>query len=423
MVANANEAEIEQYQRALLSIKKRTSHHLQDHVSENRTQFIKISQEAEKLKGEMHNLRGLLTDLTSSLGQTAGGNSSLMADNPLSKRKAANRSSVANLESMWTVQLQALWKAVEGSQKFLPAIPGRHIVLETSDWVELHAATWKAKRPVHIVLLNDHLLIATKKRKRADPATSNYGPVPSRLVAEECWPLQDVDMIDLASSINPRAGREEIVDGAMINAISIRAGSKAFTYRQESPSGATKHELLGAFRGTTENLRRTHQVETEDASKSTATLGYHNRRQSVYMPKMDPYLSDDAKPEIRIDVDGRQQNMRWVESQIDELDVDIALQRFEESISSIERLRRLFRGLKGNVTAQEMVNAKVDERAAKLAGVLLRALVDTHSFMMATKRNVTWLTRLEYEDQARETYLKARSDVMSKRIRYVSHRG
>ena len=123
------------------------------------------------------------------------------------------------------------------------------------------------------------------------------------------------------------------------------------------------------------------------------------------------------KSEVRIDVDGKQQNLRWVEGQVDELDIDIALQRFEAAVSSIERLRKLAKGLKGNPVAQEVINAKVDGRATRLAGMLSRALVDTHSFPATTKTNVTWLSRLGFENQARETYLKARTDVISKRIR------
>jgi hypothetical protein len=143
----------------------------------------------------------------------------------------------------------------------------------------------------------------------------------------------------------------------------------------------------------------------------------------LYSPK--PDLNENTenprdKPEVRIDVDGKQQNLRWVDSQVDELDIDIALQRFEEAVSNIDRLRKLARGLKGNAVAQDIINVKVDERAARLAGVLSRSLVDTHSFPVTTKTNVTWLTRLGFEDQARESYLKARSDNISKRIRYVS---
>ncbi|KKK20571.1 hypothetical protein P175DRAFT_0499768 [Aspergillus ochraceoroseus IBT 24754] len=424
LLANASEEEIRQYQQSLKKVKNRTSTDLQQNVYQNRTQFIRISQEADKLKGEMRTLRALMAELTTALGQTTIGN----APNPMSPtvderlpKRNANRSSVANLESMWNVQLQTLWKTVEGSQKFLPMVPGRHIVLETGNWVELDSATWKPRRPVHIVLLNDHLLVAAKKRKRVDQSKSNHrGPVPTKLVAEECWPLQDVDMIDLGANLGAGPVRENAEDRGISNAINVRVGSKPFTYRHDKRSSSAKIDLLATFRKTVEDLRRTLRSETEAAGKNTESLGYMNSRNSTYAPTPEPYENKETlrdRPEVRIDVDGKQQNLRWVDSQVDELDIDIALQRSEEAVSNIERLRKLARGLKGNTVAQEVINAKVDERAAKLAGVLSRSLVDTHSFPTSTKTNVTWLTRLGFEDQAREVYLNARSDVISKRIR------
>ncbi|KAJ5712446.1 hypothetical protein N7493_008914 [Penicillium malachiteum] len=423
LLANASEEDIQKYQESLRKVKNRTSTDLQQNVYQNRTQFIKISKEAEKLKDEMRTLRTLMAELTNALGQTTVGNS----PNPMSPvddqfpKRNANRSSVANLESMWSVQLQTLWKTVEGSQKFLPAVPGRHIVLETGHWAELDSATWKPKRPVHIVLLNDHLLVAAKKRKRVDPNhPAHQGPVPTKLVAEECWPLQDIDMIDLAANLGTGAAREEALDRGIANAISIRVGNKPFTYRQDKRDTSTKNELLATFRKTVEDLRRTLRSETEAASKPLEGYGYHAGRHVSHSQKPDQFeLSDGPrdKSDLRIDVDGKQQNLRWVEGQVDELDIDIALQRFEAAVSSIERLRKLAKGLKGNSVAQEVINVKVDGRATRLAGILSRALVDTHSFPSATKTNVSWLSRLGFEDQARETYLRARSDIIAKRIR------
>lgn len=424
LLANASEDDIRQYQQSLKKIKNRTSTDLQQNVYQNRTQFIRISQEADKLKGEMKTLRSLMAELTTALGQTAIGDGpnpmSPTTDERVSKR--SNRSSVANLESMWNVQLQTLWKTVEGSQKFLPMVPGRHIVLETGNWAELDSATWKPKRPVHIVLLNDHLLVAAKKRKRVDHSNPNHrGPAPTKLIAEECWPLQDVDMIDLGANLGTGSAREEAEDRGITNAINVRVGSKPFTYRHDKRNSSAKSDLLATFRKTVEDLRRTLRTETETAGKNVESLGYMNNRNSLlYSPKPDLHEDTESardKPEVRIDVDGKQQNLRWVDSQVDELDIDIALQRFEESVSNIDRLRKLARGLKSNAVAQDVINAKVDERAARLAGVLSRSLIDTHSFPVTTKTNVTWLTRLGFEDQARESYLKARSDNISKRIR------
>ncbi|KAI9743184.1 MAG: exocyst complex component exo84, partial [Chaenotheca gracillima] len=123
-------------------MRNRTSTDLQQNVYQNRTQFIKISREAEELKGEMKTLGGLISDLKTTVDaliQTSSNSSLVGSESQLSSydnmtataRKQANRSSVANLEAMWTTQLQSLWKNVEGSQKFLPANPGRHIVRDS----------------------------------------------------------------------------------------------------------------------------------------------------------------------------------------------------------------------------------------------------------------------------------------------------
>ena len=90
------------------------------------------------------------------------------------------------------MHLQTLWKRVEGSQKYLPALPGRHIITESQRWVELNAATWKPRRRVALVLLNDHLLIARSEQYTAWAISPNdrsggnkaYGYWPSR------WPWQ-----------------------------------------------------------------------------------------------------------------------------------------------------------------------------------------------------------------------------------------
>lgn len=430
LLSNASEQEIQDYQNSLRKVKNRTSIDLQQNVYQNRTQFIKISKEAEKLKGEIDTLRGLMSELTGALGQanpsTLNGIKSPTPSERTSARKNANRSSVANLESMWNVQLQTLWKTVERSQKFLPAIPGRHIVLETPHWVELDSATWKPKRPVHIVLLNDHLLVASKKRKRMDPNNPQQGPAPTKLVAEECWSLQEIDLIDLGANLG-QGGADGIVDERNIGtAINVRFGNKSFTYRHDQRNETAKNELLLTFRKTAEELRKSARAETEQANSPIDALNYFASRDLAPSKKteiMDTINSSREKPEVLIDVDGKQQNLRWVEGQIDDLDIDIALQRFESAVAQIERLRNLAKGLKGNSIAQDLIVLKVDERASKLAAVLVRALVDTPSFLEATKAHSSWLSRLGFEDRAREAYLHARTETLVKRTRHCVFEG
>ncbi|KAL9125607.1 MAG: hypothetical protein Q9175_008052 [Cornicularia normoerica] len=433
MLSDASDQELRDYQASLRKLKNRTSTDLQQNVYQNRTQFIKISKEAEKLKMEMRTLRGLMSELTTSLNQ-ASVNAGVpepraaLDDGARSRaRKQANRSSVANLEAMWNTQLHALWKNVEGSQKFLPAIPGRHVVLEQSTWLELDAATWKAKRYAHIFLLNDHLMVASKRKRRIDPNAIANGDAgqntSSRTVADKCWPLQDIDIVDLAS-----AGSSGISDrSGMSNAISIKYGHESFTYRSDKSSTTEKTNLLQAFRRTSDELRKVLQAELEDnVNKSKEAIDYLTPRDPALSNKTDLLRSLSGakeRPDILIDVDGKHQNLRWVEGQIDELDSEVALQNFEDAVRHVEKLRKLAKGLKGNKLAQDLITTKVDERARKLADVLTLRLTATHAQLTATQANIAYLVRLNFTPLARTTYLTARTTLIHTRARSIMFGG
>ncbi|KIV86851.1 hypothetical protein PV11_02435 [Exophiala sideris] len=424
LLSAASEQDIQEYQANLQRLKNRNSAELQQSVYQNRTSFIKISKEAEKLKSEMGILQNLMSELTSTLGQRAAGGSNNLLTPELThtssqSRRNANRTSVANLEQMWNIQLQALWKNIEKSQKFLPAVPGRHIVAETGNWIELDSATWKPKRPVHIVLLNDHLLVASKKRKRVDPNVPQQGPAPTKLVAEECWPLQDTEIVDMAGSMaNGAGGPAE--ERAIASALTIRSGARSLTYRHEKRDEKAKTGLIMALRKATEDVRIAAKPQEDQNTTQSESLNYFAARDPASATNteiIEGITSAKEKPEILIEVDGKQQNFRWIEGQIDDLDIDISLQRFPEAVEKVEKLRQIAKGSKNNSIAQDLISVKVDERAAKLATVLCRELKETPSFMESTKRNTQYLIKLGFEDRAREIYLNARSETLTKRAR------
>lgn len=401
-------------------MKNRTSVDLQHNVYQNRTQFIKISKEAEKLKGEMRTLRQLMSELTSTLGQTASAANS--NGDIISARKAANRSSVANLEVLRANQLQQLWKEVEGSQKFLPAIPGRHVIWRSGKWVELNAATWKAKRKVVLLLLNDHLLIAAEKKQRNDPALQTAREKKSAIehVAQRCWPLQDVQVADLSSK--SKLGGQE--GKAAQYAINVRVGSESFTYAVYQAELSEKNTFLSTFRKAVEELRKTHEAEIEERGRAQDSVNYFATRDPNILKKTDlmESLSDNVvnnRASMFVDVDGKQQSIRWVESQLDELDIDIALQRFEDAVKKVERLKALSKNIRGNAMAQGIVTFKVNERASKLANVLVKQLVEQNNWISSVRRHTTWIVRLGFEDRAREAYLEARGNLLKARSRYV----
>ncbi|KAK5746141.1 exocyst complex component exo84 [Elasticomyces elasticus] len=449
ILSEASAPDIQSYSQELETVKTTTNLDLQHNVYQNRTQFIKISKEAEKLKTELRSLRTLMSELTSTLSHatTAGGllddlgaPGSRLSMISTADRKRSNRSSVANLEAMWSSQLQILWKRVEGSQKFLPALPGRHILVESQRWVELNSATWKPRRRVALVLLNDHLLVASEK-KRTDPLAGQNGqgghgaPAVQQsqvmLTAERCWALQDVSLADISSpSTTPhKNGTGE--SKTLANAINIRAGTESLTYATSDPS--EKLALLVAFRKAQEDLRKSLAAEHSVREKKLDDIALLTGRDPRLLKKA---AADQLEAEraagggglnrsgsVLIDVEGRQQSIRYVEKEVDGLDIDIALQRFEEAVEKIEKLRKLARSIKGNAVAQGIILAKVDERAGKLAGVVARNLSYTSSGTEATKRNVSWLLRLGCEEMARVRYLDARTETIRVRTRQLPFTG
>jgi hypothetical protein len=406
--------QIEQYLRDLQKVKATANAEIQQSVFQNRTQFIKISKEAEKLKTELRNLRSLMTELTGTMGQVAVSGVSAGSSNSFSLgsggRNRGNRSSVANLEALWNSHLQELWRRVEGSQKYLPAIPGRHVVYESSRWVELNSATWKPRRKVHLILLNDHLLIATEKKRPEGQREGKDKQQTAQFVALKCWPLQDVQMADIAMRVTPGTGDM----ASSSHSINIRVGPESLTFATANKEGHEKLSLLSNFRKSSEDLRRKLDSENQDQDRNKESTD------GLISPLFNTAFGDvftGSKSDFLVEVDGNPQSLRWVEMQIDDLDIDSALQKHEEAIVRIEKLRGIVKSIRTNPTAQKTLNAKLDDRAAKLALTISRNLSETHSWMSVTEKNVNWLFRLGFQDRAREAYLEARSAIIQKRVR------
>ncbi|KAF3007068.1 hypothetical protein G7054_g12810 [Neopestalotiopsis clavispora] len=422
ILSEATEDEIRDYEESLRKLKNRAATDLQQNVYQNRTQFIKISKEAEKLKGEMRALRNLITELKSNTTalRNASANTSATLNGELSTglSKKDRRSSVADRTALWNSQMQALYKNVEGSQKFLPNSLGRHVVQDAGYWIELDNATYKSRRSMQIFLLNDHLLVASRKKRKADQPNDARAPM-TKLVADRCWPLLEIEVVDMAGTHESSSSRNKLADAIMVRGM----GQESFIYRTEKPEDSSKSALTLNIRKAVEELRKGLQSEMEANNKAKETINYFASRDPGLLEKTELLQTLSDIKDMLIEVDGKQQNLRWVEGQMDELDIDVALQQFETAVAKVEKLRDLARGLKNNAIAQDFIYFKVQERSTKLAGLITRNLIDHHAQSQKAKRNVSWLTRLGFEDRAREAYLEARGALVKKRSRQIIFQG
>ncbi|EJP70849.1 exocyst complex component EXO84 [Beauveria bassiana ARSEF 2860] len=423
VLGDATDGQIREFEDSLKKLKIRAASDLQQNLLQNRTQFIKISKEAEKLKGEMRTLRNLMSELktnTTALRSATAKNdepASIPGQATLSKRD--KRSSVADRSALWNSQMQALYKNVEGSQKFLPNSSGRHVIQNAGPWVELDNATYKSRRAMQIFLLNDHLLIASRKKRKMDaPSADTRGPM-MKLVADRCWSLLDIEVIDMPGAGDSSGGRNKLADAIMVRG----GGQESFIYRTEKADDSSKKALLLNVRKAVEELRKGLEFEMEANNKAKETINYFASRDPGLLQKTELLETLSDIKDMLIEVDGKQQNLRWVESQMDELDINIALQEFEPAVARVEKLKSLSKGLKSNAVAQDFISFKVDERCNRLGDIVIRELEATHNERMKTKQNISWLTRLGYHDRAREAYLDARSATIHKRSRQCIFQG
>ena len=406
ILADASEEDIRRFQDELRKTKHRTSIDLQTNVYQNRTQFIKISKEAEKLKGEMRTLRQLMSDLTTTLEQTASASASGV--NEISSKKRANRSSIGDLNQLRAGQLQQLYRDVEGSQKYLPPIPGRFIIWRSKRWFELDSATLKARRRVRLLLLNDHLLVATEKKARNDFAGQRDGTRTAvEFMAQRCFPLQDVQVT--------RTPDERLI---------VRAGSETFTYDTKNEDQNDKIAFVSTFRKAKDDLRRDQEAEVQEKDQTQDAYSHLIARDPGLLKKTEllENLSDGLNNDQIsnfVDIDGQQRNIRWVDSQLDDLDIEIALQHFEDAVVKVDRLKALTKNMRGNEMAKTIVTFKVNERAAKLANVLTKHMVEHNNWFTSVREHVSWVVQLGFEDRAREAYLEARGNLIKTRSRFV----
>lgn len=173
--------------------------------------------------------------------------------------------------------MQALHAQVEGSSKFVPTTAGRHVITEMDGIVALNAATYKVSHGVRFVVLDDAVLVAKRRRNRdagggRNAADKNGG----KLVAERCWPLSEMLVLDTKDSASERIHSNGVnlysnINADMTNVFKIRHGKETHVYRTEHPGD--KKNLLTQFRQVAEELAAKKRRERE---------GEHERRKSLW---------------------------------------------------------------------------------------------------------------------------------------------
>ncbi|EGO31220.1 hypothetical protein SERLADRAFT_432868 [Serpula lacrymans var. lacrymans S7.9] len=418
-LANSTEAELKSLQSSLRASKDDTAVDLQRNVFKNYAEFVLISKEISVLENEM-------LELKESLAEWKGMPSLLHIDESASvaERRRNVRSSIADLRVLYANQMQTLHTQIEGSAKFAPTTPGRHVIIEMDGIFSLNAATYKVNNTVRFVILDDAVLVA--KRRRRNNAESG------KLVAERCWPLNEMlvlDTKDTASEFREQrctnSGNKDLFKfEVMTNVFKIRHGKETHVYRTETPSD--KKSLLGQFRQVAEELAIKKRKEREGEHERRKTLwvgGGSDRASAVFNmdqipsgPEWMAELAERAGVEGSTAKDKAERDARWMGEFADDLTVAIALRQWDQAVKLVEQG-------KAKLAVTPSLAAKLTPLTASLTSSLLQALSSPNNRKSVIVNIVSHLLRLNAGAAARSTFLSARTEAMRKYIRAIRFEG
>ncbi|KAF8633569.1 hypothetical protein AX15_001366 [Amanita polypyramis BW_CC] len=405
-LANSTEAELQSLQSSLHAAKEATAADLQRTVFKNYAEFVLISKEISSLENELLELKDLLSDYKSMPSLLHIPDPTTLTSSTLSTYK---RSSVADLRIMYYNQMQSLHSTIEGASKFAPITPGRHVVSEMEGIYSLNAATYRVAGKVKFVILDDAVLVARRRRRNVgNDGGGKGGPVnEGKLVAERCWPLNEILVLDTKDS------------SSMTNVFKIRHGKEAHVYRTENSTD--KRALLVQLRQVAEELAARRRREREGEHERRKTL-FHSSNGDRTVPPMPEWMADLARkggdiPGAGADAKEKaERDARWTSDWADQLTVAIALREWIKAVELVEK-------------AQERlaVTPTLESKLPVLRSQLIAALLDALSKPTIRRSSVviliSLLTRLKAGSAARNTLLQMRSQVIKSHIRNIRFEG
>nr|ODN92533.1 exocyst complex component EXO84 [Cryptococcus depauperatus CBS 7841] len=400
VLTGADEGEKKRFKAALLKEKQSNQKELQQTVFKHYAEFVTISKEISTLENDMLELKELLgqwKDLPQLMGMEDTLAPTLDKDGNLQRRRTT-RNSIIDLQNLYRNQLTQLWSIVEGSQKYLPVVTGRHLVHEAHNFVELNAATYRPKQNVSLYVLSDAFMIASKRHRKGE------GGERGKMVAERCCNFSDVSIGDIKDA------------GELVNAIKITRGKEYWYYRASKPED--KRVLLGAFKQVSQELneKKRKDNEKEQERRKTMWLGSDKTTGNDGLSA----LGSPGRPLSTIGlsmIDSK--DLRWIDEYGDELTMSIATRDWEEAVRLVEKGQALLKSVENTPTAHKLLSDRLTELSLPLIAQLSHDLSSPSLRKSSSARLIHLFVRLNQSDLARDTFLNGRREVMLKRVRGI----
>lgn len=417
---NSSASEIDDYYKSLVKRKAAITKEIKGKINQNQQNILELTNDLRETQEELLQLRGATKQLYGVLNEFKEGAQRRLeleqnkqgqeqAYRQLDSRKQTghkDRASVMVLEKLWSGELQALYKHVEGALKFVQPIPGRHIVFDSAYWSEVNVGTWKPINAAHIYILNDLILVAVKKAFRGVDVRG------ARLRAANCFPISEVRLLEISQK--NRLNKEKQSEQYSIN---LKISANSYIYLTERYDHYLK--FLEAFNKCKSTLYSKKQViansrnggalsmePTDDRRQLHSSLrnsgtgdgqidAYSNGRNSHSRNSGEVVLQDiSARVHSRnksqdMDIVWNEQrsqgndkqrffnDLKKIEDNLDEVDIEIAHCRYAESVGLVKYIENKLaniesaRGFDGPVLEEvkiliDVIYLKISNRKANI---------------------------------------------------------
>lgn len=197
-------------------------------------------------------------------------------------------------------------------------------------------------------------------------------------------------------------------------------------YRASRPED--KKALLGAFRQVSNDLAERRRKENEAEQERRRTLWQGDAgggsRLTMAMSMWGGGDTGGARPLTTIGTSlSDSKDLLWIDEFGDDLTMAIATQDWDEGIKLVSRGQDLLRTVSNNAEATELLTFKLDTLRPNLVTQIARDLSSPKIRKASAAHLITLLTRLGSTELARDTFLKARHDLMLRLIRGIKHEG
>lgn len=179
-LGDANAARIDDFSTHLETLNKANDDAVKYSLSESTNQVLAVSEAFKQthevlltLKPKVNDLSDLLSQQLEEAHEYQNKSNESLSDSTDGSSSKLNRQSVMLLQNKWSNSMKKLYANIDRSHDLLPPISTRHIIIESRRWGELNSITCNPIRPIHIVVMNDSILIASRVRDTNKYLSSN----------------------------------------------------------------------------------------------------------------------------------------------------------------------------------------------------------------------------------------------------------